>query len=86
MSHIIILLRVPRTEKSLIASSHLEQLLTSLRVQPVPAPPSIRLEKINNNKLGGNNQKDMLFSRGNRIYIFTAKLISTEPRLNKYMF
>jgi len=40
-------------------------------VQPVPAPPSIRLEKINNNKLGGNNQKDMLFNLG--------KAVSTVP-------
>jgi hypothetical protein len=36
-------------------------------VQPVPAPPSIQAEKTNNNKLGGNNQKLILFNLGNAI-------------------
>jgi hypothetical protein len=38
-----------------------------LRVQPVPAPFSIPLANKNNNKLGGNNQKLILFSLGNAI-------------------
>jgi hypothetical protein len=38
-----------------------------LRVQPVPAPFSIPLANINNNKLGGNNQKLILLSLGNAI-------------------
>jgi hypothetical protein len=37
------------------------------KVQPVPTPPSIQAEKINNNKLGGNNQKLILFNLGNAI-------------------
>jgi len=37
------------------------------RVQPVPAPFSITLANKNSNKLGGNNQKLMLFSLGNAI-------------------
>lgn len=32
----------------------------------VPAPPSIHAENINNIKLGGNNQKLILFNLGNR--------------------
>jgi hypothetical protein len=36
-------------------------------VQPVPTPPSIQAEKTNNIKLGGNNQKLMLFNLGNAI-------------------
>jgi len=35
------------------------------RVQPVPTPPSIQAENINNIKLGGNSQKLILFKRGN---------------------
>jgi len=37
------------------------------RVQPVPAPFSIKLANTNNIKLGGNNQKLMLLSLGNAI-------------------
>ncbi len=37
------------------------------RVQPVPTPDSIKLDKISNEKEGGNNQSDMLFMRGNAI-------------------
>jgi hypothetical protein len=33
-------------------------------VQPVPAPPSTKLEASNNVKAGGNNQKLILFNRG----------------------
>jgi hypothetical protein len=36
-------------------------------VHPVPAPPSITAENTNNNKLGINNQKLILFNLGNRI-------------------
>jgi len=36
-------------------------------VQPVPAPDSIKLDKSNKNKAGGNNQKLMLFNLGNAI-------------------
>jgi hypothetical protein len=36
-------------------------------VQPVPAPLSTKLEDNNNIKDGGNNQKLMLFKRGNAI-------------------
>jgi hypothetical protein len=35
-------------------------------VHPVPAPPSIQADNINNIKLGGNNQKLILFNLGNR--------------------
>ena len=38
------------------------------KVQPVPTPPSIQAENINNNKLGGNNQKLILLSLGNLIF------------------
>jgi hypothetical protein len=41
------------------------------RVQPVPAPPSTRLDVSNNNNAGGNNQKLRLFNRG--------KAMSTAP-------
>ena len=34
-------------------------------VQPVPAPPSIQAENTSSNKLGGSNQKLMLFNLGN---------------------
>lgn len=34
-------------------------------VHPVPAPPSIQAENTNNNRLGGNNQKLILFNLGN---------------------
>jgi hypothetical protein len=37
------------------------------KVQPVPTPPSIQAENINNNKLGGNNQKLILFNLGKAI-------------------
>ena len=37
------------------------------KVQPVPAPFSIKLANKNNSKLGGNNQKLMLFNLGNAI-------------------
>jgi len=36
-------------------------------VQPVPAPVSTKLEANSNNKDGGNNQKLILFKRGNAI-------------------
>lgn len=36
-------------------------------VQPVPAPPSTKLDVINNSSDGTNNQKLMLFNRGNAI-------------------
>jgi hypothetical protein len=36
-------------------------------VQPVPAPPPIKLEINNNKNDGGNNQKLKLFKRGNAI-------------------
>jgi hypothetical protein len=36
-------------------------------VQPVPTPASIKLDNINRNKAGGNNQKDKLFSLGKAI-------------------
>jgi hypothetical protein len=36
-------------------------------VQPVPGPSSKVLDKISNNKDGGNNQKLILFKRGNAI-------------------
>ena len=36
-------------------------------VQPVPAPDSIKLDKTNNEKAGGNNQNDKLFILGNAI-------------------
>ena len=49
------------------------------RHRKVPAPPSIHAENTNNSKLGGNNQKLILFSLGNQLYtqifllsIFTA--------------
>lgn len=41
-------------------------------VQPVPAPPSTKLEANSKTKLGGNNQKLTLFKRGN--------CMSTKPR------
>ena len=44
--------------------SHLWATPYILRVQPVPAPFSIILANINNIKLGGNNQKLILFSLG----------------------
>jgi hypothetical protein len=34
-------------------------------VQPVPAPPSTKLDDTNKIKAGGSNQKDILFNRGN---------------------
>jgi len=37
------------------------------KVQPTPAPDSIKLESNNKNKDGGNNQKDILFKRGKAI-------------------
>jgi hypothetical protein len=43
-------------------------------VHPVPAPFSIMLAKTNNNKLGGNNQKDILLSLG--------KAMSGPPTIN----
>ena len=36
-------------------------------VQPVPTPDSIKLDNINKNKDGGNNQNEILFNRGNAI-------------------
>jgi hypothetical protein len=42
-------------------------------VQPVPAPASTNAEDSNKHKAGGNNQKEMLFLRGNAL--------STEPNL-----
>ena len=36
-------------------------------VQPVPAPTSTNAEEINNKNAGGNNQKLILFKRGNAI-------------------
>ena len=36
-------------------------------VQPVPAPPSTKLEDNNNKKAGGNNQKLKLFNLGKAI-------------------
>ncbi len=45
-----------------------------LTVQPVPAPPSTKLEATNKIKAGGNNQKLMLFILG--------KLISGAPIIN----
>jgi len=36
-------------------------------VQPVPAPPSTKLDDINKIKAGGSNQKEILFNRGNAI-------------------
>ena len=39
-------------------------------VHPVPTPPSITAEKTNNNKLGINNQKLILFNLGNRLNEF----------------
>jgi len=36
-------------------------------VQPVPAPASTRVEVINNNNDGGNNQNEILFILGNAI-------------------
>jgi len=36
-------------------------------VQPVPAPTSTREDPSNNNKAGGNNQKEILFNLGNAI-------------------
>jgi len=36
-------------------------------VQPVPAPPSTKLDDNNKINAGGNNQNDMLFNRGNAI-------------------
>jgi len=43
--------------------------LSILRVQPVPTPFSIIAENTNNNKLGINNQKLMLFNLGNLILL-----------------
>jgi hypothetical protein len=37
------------------------------KVHPLPTPPSIQAENINNSKLGGNNQKLILFNLGNAI-------------------
>lgn len=34
------------------------------KVQPVPIPDSIKLDKSNNENAGGNNHKDILFIRG----------------------
>src|SRR5699024_10388711 len=39
------------------------------KVQPVPAPFSIVAENINNNKLGTNNQKLILFNLGNLVIL-----------------
>ena len=39
----------------------------STTVQPVPAPAPIKLDDINNNKEGGNNQKLKLFNLGKAI-------------------
>src|SRR5690606_21844070 len=36
-------------------------------VQPVPGPASTNTEAINKNNDGGNNQKEILFKRGNAI-------------------
>jgi len=36
-------------------------------VQPVPAPDSMQDERRSNNRAGGNNQKERLFSRGKDI-------------------
>lgn len=42
-------------------------------VQPVPIPASIKLDKINKKKAGGNNQNEKLFKRG--------KAMSTAPHI-----
>jgi hypothetical protein len=66
-------LLIPAKCKAKIAKSTLGPLWACIplkggyNVQPVPAPFSIRLAKINNIKLGGNNQKLMLFNLGNAI-------------------
>jgi len=36
-------------------------------VHPVPPPPSTRLDETSKIKAGGNNQKEILFNRGNAI-------------------
>ena len=38
-----------------------------LTVHPVPAPPSTKLDDSSKINAGGNNQKEMLFDRGNAI-------------------
>lgn len=43
-------------------------------VQPVPAPVSTSAELNNNNKLNGNNQKLILFNRGNAISAAPIKI------------
>ena len=60
-------------------------------VQPVPAPPSIHAENTNNNKLGGNNQKLILFNLGKHLlyvyYIFIYKIglcFHPQKRSNTY--
>jgi len=37
------------------------------KVQPVPAPDSIKLDNTNKDKDGGNNHREILFIRGNAI-------------------
>jgi len=39
------------------------------KVQPVPIPTSVKVERINNKLAGGNNQKLILFNLGNAISI-----------------
>ena len=67
------------------------------KVHPVPAPFSITLANINNTKLGGSNQKLMLFNLGNHLtkvvsYLYglclhpynygTSRLVSEDPTHN----
>jgi hypothetical protein len=55
--------------KFLASSEVLKLLMPTIRitVHPVPAPPSTKLEVINKVNDGGNNQKLILFNRGNAI-------------------
>lgn len=54
-------------------------------VQPVPTPPSIKADKINKNKDGGNSQKLKLFNLGNAISAaptITGTKILPKPPIN----
>ncbi len=67
--HIALLIKVSRVlriEQSFIAFELPQSNCLPLTVQPVPTPPSIQVENTNNSKLGGNSQKLMLLSLGNR--------------------
>jgi hypothetical protein len=50
-------------------------------VQPVPAPDSIKLDKTNNEKAGGNNHSEILFILGNAMS--TAPIIIGTNQLPK---